>query len=105
MAVPLRTDRPIPRWLALPGGLLLLGGCVSSPGPETAGGGRCQDAGLGWAVGQPWDEAIMKRLWQESGAGLLNPIDPSTSVRHDKRDDRLRVYIDAGNRITAARCE
>ena len=41
----------------------------------------------------------------ESGAGLVNPIGPGTVVKHDARTDRLRVYIDADNRITAARCE
>ena len=30
---------------------------------------------------------------------------PGTVVKHDARTDRLRVYIDADNRITAARCE
>lgn len=82
-----------------------LSACVSSPGPQVAGSGRCSDAALGWAVGQPGDEATLKRLSRESGAGLVNPIGPSTVVKHDARDDRLRVYLDADNRITAARCE
>lgn len=82
-----------------------LGACVSSPGPQVAGSGRCSDAALGWAVGQPADEANLKRLARESGAGLVNPIAPTTVVKHDQRDDRLRVYIDADNRISAARCE
>ena len=59
----------------------------------------------GWAVGQTADEATLKRLSSESGAGLVNPIGPTTAVKHDTRSDRLRVYIDAQNQITAARCE
>jgi hypothetical protein len=82
-----------------------LSACVSTPGPQVAGGGQCRDAALGWAVGQPADEATLKRLSSESGAGLINPISPTTVVKHDSRNDRLRVYIDAQNRITAARCE
>ncbi|CAN7557272.1 hypothetical protein LJR143_003875 [Pseudoxanthomonas sp. LjRoot143] len=84
---------------------LVASGCVSTPGPQVAGSGRCSDAALGWAVGQPADEATLKRLSSESGAGLVNPIGPTTAVKHDTRNDRLRVYIDAQNQITAARCE
>ncbi|NCT70937.1 MAG: hypothetical protein GXC75_08335 [Xanthomonadaceae bacterium] len=82
-----------------------LSACVSTPGPQVAGSGQCHDASLGWAVGQTADEATLKRLSGESGAGLINPIGPTTAVKHDTRSDRLRVYIDAQNRITAARCE
>lgn len=82
-----------------------LSACVSTPGPQVAGSGTCRDASLGWAVGQPADEATLRKLSSESGAGLINPISPTTVVKHDSRSDRLRVYIDAQNRITAARCE
>ena len=84
---------------------IALSACVSTPGPQVAGNGQCRDATLGWAVGQTADEATLKRLSSESGAGLVNPIGPTTAVKHDTRSDRLRVYIDAQNRITAARCE
>lgn len=105
MSVPFRLGLPPVRRMALLGLLLPLSACVTSPGPQVAGSGRCDDRGLAWAVGQPADEANLKRLSSESGAGLVNPIGPETAVKHDRRNDRLRVYIDAGNRITAARCE
>lgn len=82
-----------------------LSACVSTPGPQVAGSSTCRDASLGWAVGQPADEATLRKLSSESGAGLINPISPTTVVKHDSRSDRLRVYIDAQNRIIAARCE
>lgn len=82
-----------------------LSACVSTPGPQVAGSGTCRDASLGWTVGQPADEATLRKLSSESGAGLINPISPTTVVKHDSRSDRLRVYIDAQNRIIAARCE
>lgn len=47
----------------------------------------------------------MRRLYAESGAGLVNPIDPDTIVRRDTRTDRLRVYIDKDNTIEKASCE
>lgn len=105
MALPLLSHRSSIRAPFLFMGLLALSACVSTPGPQVAGSGRCNDASLGWAVGQPADEATLRRLSSESGAGLVNPIGPGTVVKHDTRSDRLRVYIDADNRITAARCE
>lgn len=83
----------------------LLSGCVSSPGPEVRGSGQCHDAPLQWAVGQPAAEETMRKLFRESGAGLINPIGPATVVSRDRRDDRLRVFIDKDNVITAVRCE
>ncbi len=47
----------------------------------------------------------MRKLAKDSGAGLVNPITPTTIVSRDIRQDRLRVYLDAGNVITAVRCE
>lgn len=67
--------------------------------------GLCHDTTLQWAVGQPNNEATIRRLKQESGAGLLNPIGPATIVSRDIRKDRLRVFVDASNVITAVRCE
>lgn len=82
-----------------------LGGCLSTPGPTTAGDGRCSDTQLQWAIGKTNDEPTVRRLKQESGAGLLNPIGPKTIVSRDHRPDRLRVFVDADNVITAVRCE
>ncbi len=102
------TPRPLNLLLVPATAVLLatgLGGCLSTPGPTVAGDGRCTDTQLQWAVGQPGNEANIRRLKQESGAGLLNPIGPATIVSRDIRQDRLRVYLDAGNTITAVRCE
>ncbi|WP_305805296.1 I78 family peptidase inhibitor [Stenotrophomonas sp. YIM B06876] len=82
-----------------------LGGCLSTPGPTIAGDGRCDDAQLQWAVGQPGTEANMRKLARQSGAGLVNPIGPASIVSRDHRQDRLRVFLDGDNIITAARCE
>ena len=83
---------------------LVTTGCASTA--STGGGARtCSDAGLGWAVGQQADEAAMRRLYAESGAGLVNPIGPDSRVRGDSRSDRLRVYIDRDNVIEKVACE
>lgn len=96
-----RMFRPMMVLLATGG----LAACASSPGPSIAGSGRCDDSQLQWSLGQPGNESNMRRLSHESGAGLINPIGPATIVTHDRREDRLRVYLDADNLITAARCE
>ena len=58
-----------------------------------------------WAIGQTNDETTARRLKQGSGAGLLNPIAPTTIVSRELRQDRLRVFVDAHTVITAVRCE
>lgn len=86
-------------------GSLALGACVNTPGPVVKGPGLCKADGLAWAVGQPADEANMRKLAAQSGAGLVNPIGPETITTRDLRQDRLRVFIDKANLITAVRCE
>lgn len=83
---------------------LVATGCASTES-TSAGARTCSDAGLGWAVGQEADEAVMRRLYAESGAGLVNPIGPDSRVRGDSRTDRLRVYIDSDNVIEKVACE
>ncbi|MFY0184728.1 hypothetical protein ACTT2I_09255 [Stenotrophomonas sp. PUT21] len=86
-------------------GTLSLVACVSTPGPEINGPGLCKADALGWAIGQPADETNMRKLLLQSGAGLINPIGPATITTRDLRQDRLRVFIDKDNVITAVRCE
>lgn len=87
-----------------------LAACQSTPSSATATGPAhaatpvCQEQGLAWAVGQPNDVPTLSRLKQQSGAGIVNPIGPGTIVSKDHRADRLRVFVDADNRITAVRC-
>ena len=101
--MPLTSCLRLSAWVLLP---LSLAACLSTPGPNTvAGDGRCRDAGLQWAIGQTNDETTARRLKQGSGAGLLNPIPPTTIVSRGLRQDRLRVFVDAHNVITAVRCE
>lgn len=83
---------------------LAVSGCASSP-PDNVGIRTCKDAGLNWAIGQQAEESVMRRLYSESGAGLVNPIGPNSRTRRDSRTDRLRVYIDRDNVITRAACE
>lgn len=84
---------------------LTLSACATSPGPAITGSGQCHAEPLAWAIGKPADEANMRALLKQSGAGLINPIGPDTITTRDYRPDRLRVFIDKDNIITATRCE
>lgn len=92
--------------LVIPTLALGLGACqhqpAHTPAPPAA---LCNDSGLDWAVGQPNSIQTLARLKQQSGTGILNPIIPGTIVSKDRRTDRLRVYLDGNDIITAVRCE
>ena len=89
---------------------LLLAACSSiqpdpgAPGRAGAAAGACHAEAVAWAVGQPADEAVMARVWRESGAGLIRPIAPGQAVTRDFRPDRVNVHIDRANTITSVSC-
>lgn len=99
--------RPALTTLAL---VATLAACQSTPPsatatpPAHATAPVCQEQDLAWAIGQANDIATLGRLKQLSGAGIVNPIGPGTIVSRDYRAYRLRVFVDADNRITAVRC-
>ena len=76
----------------------------ASGGPTIKGDGVCHAERVAWAVGKPADEQVMKRVWQESGSGLIRPIAPGQAVTRDLRKDRLNVHIDGANLITRVDC-
>lgn len=77
--------------------------CQSTPAPQVSAS-ACNQAPLQWAVGQRADEATMRRLAAEAGPVLINPVGPASVISRDYRSDRLRVYLDTANTITAVRC-
>ncbi|MFI8716663.1 I78 family peptidase inhibitor [Stenotrophomonas sp. NPDC077464] len=99
-------SRTRPRTLAPLAALaaLSLSACATAPGPHITGSGQCHAEPLAWAVGKPADEANMRALLKQSGAGLINPIGPETITSRDYRPDRLRVFIDKANIITSVQC-
>ena len=90
--------------LLLPASALLLSACVSTPGPEVKGSGRCDASQLGWAIGQPANEPNIRRLSRE----WCRPGQPDRPQHHHHQGhppDRLRVFVDKDNVITSTRCE
>jgi hypothetical protein len=90
--------------------LLLLPGCASvqpdsgAPGHFGSAAGACNADPVAWAVGKQADQETMRRVWHESGAGLIRPIGPNTAVTRDFRPDRVNVEIDRDNTITRVSC-
>jgi len=88
----------------------LLAACSSvqpdpgAPGRAAAAAGACNAEAVTWAVGQPADQEVMRRVWRESGAGLIRPIAPGQAVTRDFRADRVNVHIDRDNKITSVGC-
>ncbi len=74
----------------LPASALLLSACVSTPGPEVKAAAAATPASwAGRSASRP--RAQHPPPVRESGAGLVNPIGPSTITTKDIRQDRLRV--------------
>ena len=73
-------------------------------GPAKVGDGRCDAAPVAWAVGRKAEQEVMRKVWQQSGAGLIRPIAPDQAVTMDFREDRINVHLDADNTITRLEC-
>lgn len=100
------------RHAVLPAALasILLAACASvqpdpgAPGHHGSTAGACKAEPVAWAVGKQAEQDTMRRVWQESGAGLIRPIGPDTAVTRDYRPDRVNVNIDKNNTITSITC-
>ncbi|WP_372015103.1 I78 family peptidase inhibitor [Pseudoxanthomonas sp. 10H] len=89
---------------------ILLAACASvqpdagAPGQFGSAAGACRAEPVAWAVGKQAEQDVMRRVWHESGAGLIRPIGPDTAVTRDHRPDRVNVEIDRNNTITRVTC-
>lgn len=89
---------------------VLIVACASTAADTTTAGssatksGTCHADRVQWAVGQAATQEVTGRVWRESGSGLIRPIAPNQAVAANQRDDRINVYIDAGNIITRITC-
>ncbi|GAB3507578.1 hypothetical protein GCM10027400_06590 [Pseudoxanthomonas daejeonensis] len=102
--------RMLPVVLSAAFAALLLPACSSvQPDPGAPGhfgsvAGNCNADPVAWAVGKQAEQDVMRRVWHESGAGLIRPIGPDTAVTRDFRPDRVNVDIDRNNTITRVSC-
>ncbi|KRG72014.1 I78 family peptidase inhibitor [Pseudoxanthomonas dokdonensis] len=108
---------PIIHVLRVAGLGLMLGltACASSaPEPARVTGGpapafpvpagACHADKVQWAIGKTGDQDTLRRVWQESGAGLIRPLAPNQPVTREYKPDRVNVSLDASNVITAITC-
>ena len=102
--------RILPAVLSTASAALLLSACSSvqpdpgAPGQFGSAAGNCNAGPVAWAVGKQAEQDVMRRVWHESGAGLIRPIGPDTAVTRDFRPDRVNVDIDRNNTITRVSC-
>jgi ketosteroid isomerase-like protein len=68
------------------------------------GAGGCDAARAQETVGQPYDAALLARARDLAGAAIARPLRPGQIVTQEHRADRLNLEVDAGGRVTAARC-
>lgn len=86
--------------------LLPLAACatVSAQEAPVVGGGECSNDGLERFTGQAATAELAAEMLRLSGAKTLQWIPQGTMVTMEFRSDRLRVSLDAGNRVERARC-
>jgi hypothetical protein len=76
----------------------------SDPEPTVVGAGECRNEGLERFTGQPATAELGAEMLRVSGATRLQWIPQGTMVTMEFRSDRLRVSLDANNRVERARC-
>ena len=86
--------------------LLPLAACatMSAEEPAVMGQGECRNEGLDRFIGQPATAEVGAEMLRVSGAKNLQWIQSGMMVTMEFRSDRLRVNLDANNRIERPRC-
>lgn len=83
---------------------LLLGACATVTRDRAVAEGGCADGELADYVGRTASARLGEELMQASGAKVLQWIQPGMMVTMDFRSDRLRVRLDANNKVLSANC-
>jgi hypothetical protein len=72
--------------------------------PAVLGEGQCRNEGLDRLTGQPATAELGAEMLRVSGAKTIQWIPQGTMVTMEFRSDRVRVSLDAVNRVERARC-
>ena len=86
---------------------LLLSGCATVDGgapPATEGSGECRNDALAGFTGEPATAELGAEILRQSGSRVLQWIRQGDMVTMEYRADRVRVQLDAVNRVESARC-
>ncbi len=81
----------------------LMAACATV-GPAEPAGGMCSDAQLQQFVGQAATADLGARIQSTSGAKTLQWVAAGSMVTMDFRGDRVRVYLDAQNKVERLSC-
>lgn len=89
----------------VPAAALLLGGCATMTGPTAAvPKATCSADELSDYVGKTATPKLGEDMMQAASAKLLQWLQPGQAATMDFRGDRLRVTLDANNKVVSARC-
>lgn len=89
------------------GTALLLTACATAPadGPQVTGwSGECRSDGLAQFTGQAATAEVGAAILKQSGARTLQWIAQGMMVTMEFAPGRVRVQLDAANRIESVRC-
>lgn len=86
-----------------------LGACSTAPAqpaPPVVGqsGYVCRSEGLGAFAGRPATSEVGAEILRVSGARVLRWVQPGMMVTMEFREDRVTVWLAAGNRIERVNC-
>lgn len=83
-----------------------LAGCatMADGAPATQEGGTCRNDGLQQYVGQAATGDLGAQILRTSRAKTLQWVASGSMVTMDFRGDRVRVYLDAQNRVERLSC-
>jgi hypothetical protein len=82
-----------------------LAGCATmADGAPAAEGNTCRNDGLQQYVGQAGTSELGAQILRTSGAKTLQWVASGSMVTMDFRGDRVRVYLDAQNKVERLSC-
>jgi hypothetical protein len=81
----------------------LLAACATTQ-PVSPAGGVCSNAALQQFVGQPATADLGAKMLAASGAKTLQWVAAGMMVTMEYREDRVRIYLDEGNRVQRVSC-
>jgi len=64
----------------------------------------CHSDSLGWTVGKPADEALVKRAQLEASAKFVRVLHPNQVVTMEYSDERLNLHVDDKNIVRSYAC-
>ena len=89
---------------------VMLAACATAPAanvpptPGNQGGSVCRNEGLSAFAGRPVTSEVGAEVLRASGARVIRWVQPGMMVTMDFQEDRVTIWLAAGNRIERVNC-